>query len=293
MTKIRTLPYGYTVKNGRTVIEPSEARCIRKIFDDYISGASINEIADELTAQRIPFTIKSCEWNKSRIWKILENTRYTGDSEFDPIIDESVFSIAAECKKARANNSVAGCSKEISVIKERVKCEHCGHPMVRRVSDNQRIREAWVCQNSECGASVRITDFDLSEKVRILMNRVIQNANLMIPATKPAKLDIPEIEKLKENINREISGPSPSESLVLDLIGRIASEEYKGTCSQDAITARLAKQRVSFMTPQTTFNETYFNDMVKSVLIGNGGKVRIITKTDADICDSEKSEDSE
>ena len=45
------------------------------------------------------------------------------------------------------------------------------------------------------------------------------------------------------------------------------------------------------MQPQNTFNETYFNDIVKTVLLSeNESKVRIITKTDTEITDKENAE---
>ena len=48
MKKIRYIPYGYTIRNGRTVIEHTEADVIREIFDAYIAGASLKAIAEEM-----------------------------------------------------------------------------------------------------------------------------------------------------------------------------------------------------------------------------------------------------
>ena len=291
MGKVRTIPYGYTVRNGKTIIEPNEARCIRKIFSDYINGASLKDIADDLTESQIPITIKACCWDKARVARILENAKYTGDGEYDPIIGEDIFELALECKKSRTLAASESCSREIEVIRSRVKCELCGHPMARRINNNNRIRESWHCQNPACKATVAICDFELSEKVRILMNRVIQNANLMIPTPKAPKQTNPEMDRLKESLNSEIRTSNPSESLILELIGRMASEEYRANCSRDAIASRLAKQRVQIMQPQNTFNETYFNDIVKTVLLSDSeSKVRIITKTDTEITDKENAE---
>ena len=39
MKKTRFIPYGYTIREGRTVIEHSEAEIIREIFDEYIKSA--------------------------------------------------------------------------------------------------------------------------------------------------------------------------------------------------------------------------------------------------------------
>lgn len=46
MKKTRFIPYGYTIREGRTVIEHTEAEIIREIFDEYIKGASLKEIAE-------------------------------------------------------------------------------------------------------------------------------------------------------------------------------------------------------------------------------------------------------
>lgn len=54
MKKTRFIPYGYTIREGRTVIEHTEAEIIREIFDEYIKGASLKEIAESLTQRKSP-----------------------------------------------------------------------------------------------------------------------------------------------------------------------------------------------------------------------------------------------
>ena len=51
MKKIRYIPYGYTMRNGRTVISTEEAEIIREIFKAYLDGASLKAIAEELTGR--------------------------------------------------------------------------------------------------------------------------------------------------------------------------------------------------------------------------------------------------
>ena len=283
MGKQRKIPFGYTVRNGRIVIDPAEASQIRRIFSDYIVGASMQEIADDLTEKGVPFTIKCCEWNKTRVMRILENARYTGYEDFDPIIDEETFALAAECKRARNLRTDVGISEEIRTIAPYVKCECCGHPMSRFITNNSLERISWVCQNKECGMEIRIGDNDLIERIRILMNRVIHNAGLMIPKEKESKTPGPKVSAIKEDITKELQSNSPSETLVLSYINSIIAEEYKENCGKEAIEAMFAKQRVDIMKPQLNFNETYFKDMVKTVLICKDGSVRIITKTEAEI----------
>ena len=56
MKKIRYIPYGYTMRNGRTVIAQDEAAVIREIFSAYINGASLQSIAELLTERKIPYS---------------------------------------------------------------------------------------------------------------------------------------------------------------------------------------------------------------------------------------------
>lgn len=44
MKKTRYIPYGYTMRNGRTVISGEEAEVIREIFNSYLNGASLKAI---------------------------------------------------------------------------------------------------------------------------------------------------------------------------------------------------------------------------------------------------------
>ena len=59
MKKTRYIPYGYTMQNGTTVVEHSEAEVIRRIFESYINGNSLKDIADELTRLKVPYTEKT------------------------------------------------------------------------------------------------------------------------------------------------------------------------------------------------------------------------------------------
>lgn len=105
MKKIRYLPFGYTIRNGHTVIEQQEADVVRNIFRSYIQGASLKEIAEDLTAKKIPYTERTCVWDKARISRILENAKYTGDEEFETIIDENTYEEAIAVKKRTALES--------------------------------------------------------------------------------------------------------------------------------------------------------------------------------------------
>ena len=113
MKKTRYIPYGYTMRNGRTVISGEEAEVIREIFNSYLNGASLKAIADELTDRQIPYTQKTAIWDKARIARIIDNAGYTGTEEYDPIIDEDMYEAAVSLKTAR---QCKACEKENDAI---------------------------------------------------------------------------------------------------------------------------------------------------------------------------------
>lgn len=105
MKKIRYIPYGYTMRNGRTVIAQDEAAVIREIFSAYINGASLQSIAELLTERKIPYSERTDVWDKARIARIIGNAKYIGDGEYDPIIEEEQYEEAAAVKTARQRNT--------------------------------------------------------------------------------------------------------------------------------------------------------------------------------------------
>ena len=105
MKKTRYIPYGYIIRNGRTVISTEESEVIRGIFKAYLDGASLKAIAEELTDRQIPYTQKTATWDKARIARIIDNAKYAGTEEYDPIIDEAIYEAAVSLKTARQRNT--------------------------------------------------------------------------------------------------------------------------------------------------------------------------------------------
>ena len=287
MKKTRYIPYGYTIRNGRTIIDQTEAEVIRRIFDEYIGGASLQEIADHLTMQKIPYTEKTAEWGKAKVARIIQNTKYIGHGEYDPIIKEDTFKTAGECKTARQKNTIGRSCPALAIIRSRVRCAECGKEMIRTTSNACRIRESWTCTNTECKMTVRISDGDLLEKITLLMNRIIENSDLMMPNPKENCDNDPTIYRLQNELQREYEKPNPSEEFILDRIRKIATAQYEANNSSEILTARLARQRVSMMSIQETFNADYFADLIQIICLERNSRVRLITKTVTEISEEE------
>lgn len=283
MKKNRFIPYGYTMRNGRTVIEHTEADVIRQIFEQYIEGASLKDIADDLTQRKIPYTEKTDVWDKARISRILDNAKYTGDGDYDPIIDETTYEIATSAKAARQRKQTRQECEGIVLLRDRVKCGCCGWPMVRRINSKRQIPESWVCTKGDCGMRVRISDTDLLMKTNLLMNRIIENNDLMIPKAKERHKDSAAVKALHMEIDREMERENPSERYIADKLGEIASQLYRETQAREMVVAQIARKRVSMMEPQKWFNCGYFTDMVAYIAISQNGCVTLHTKTETEI----------
>lgn len=288
MKKTRFIPYGYTIREGRTVIDHNEADIIRYIFDEYIKGASLKELADELTERKVPYTEKSDVWDKARIARIIDNAKYLGDDEYDPIIDEETYEGAVSAKTARQRNTMEKECEGIALIRNRVKCAKCGSPMVRRICSKRNIKESWSCQNAECGYRLRISDGDLLLKITLLMNRIIENTELMIPKPKLKHKDSPTVERIQQEINTELEKAHPSEEFIVSKLVEMSSQLYKETQADKIVVAKIAKKRASLMQPQKEFNCDYFSDLVSYITLGESGKVTLHTKVETEITEGDE-----
>lgn len=288
MKKTRFIPYGYTIRDGRTVIEHTEADIIRYIFDEYIKGASLKELAEDLTLRKIPYTEKSDVWDKARIARIIDNAKYLGNDEYDPIIDEETYEGAVNTKAARQRNIIDKECEGIALLRNRVKCGKCGSPMVRRICSKRVIKESWTCQNPECGCRIRISDGDLLFKVTLLMNRIIENAELMIPKPKVKHKDSPTVERLQREINVELQKEIPSEEYIISKLLEISNQMYKESQAQKIVVAQIAKKRASLMQPQKTFNCDYFSDLVSYITIDDSGKVTLHTRVETEVTEGDE-----
>lgn len=283
MKKIRYIPYGYTMRNGRTVISNEEAEVIREIFKAYLGGASLKAIAEELTGRRIPYTQKTATWDKARIARIIDNAKYVGTEEYDPIIDEDIYEAAVSLKTARQRNTFEKENDAIALLRDLVRCDCCGHLMKREVSTKHRIRESWNCTNDECGLRVRISDAQLLETITVLINRIILNNHLLQP--KPRKRYEPDaqVAKIGNEIALELEQDDPNEDLIIQKTIEMASLMYEQTSAKLDLEVSIARKLAQTMVTQDEFNRDYFAALASYVTLGAQGRVVLHTKTETEV----------
>ena len=78
-------PFGYRIEGGKAVIDEVAAGQIKKLYENYLSGLSLETAAKEAGIKTYHGTVK----------KLLSNRHYLGDAFYPAIIDEDTFTKAA------------------------------------------------------------------------------------------------------------------------------------------------------------------------------------------------------
>ena len=142
-------PFGYKRENKKLIIEPSEAKIIRNIFDDYLSTASTSEVYKNLKLKGL-YNRQGLPISQEEIRKILKRIVYTGKIEYkgsvyqgihEPIISHELFNAVQPLHKERPKKSKVF---NYSIFPGMVHCQECGSIMSasfsNKVKDNQRTR---------------------------------------------------------------------------------------------------------------------------------------------------------
>ena len=178
----RCAPYGYRLVDNQLEVIEDEAVVIRQIFDRYLSGISMEDIAKEITARGIPTKQNTPFWQVRSIQYILRNEKYIGNSlvqktyatvtlphrkkenkgEEDqylieethpPIVSQEVFDKVQQLlsRKSAFIPPRASASHPFSC---KIVCGHCGTICKRKVC---RGTAYWVCQTHEKSAGSCLT----------------------------------------------------------------------------------------------------------------------------------------
>lgn len=86
-------------KDGKIYIIEEQAKVVRRIYDEFLAGASPNVIAKRLTADGVPTPMDKTKWQDTTVRSILQNVKYRGDSVLQDTFIEDFLT-----KKVKKNN---------------------------------------------------------------------------------------------------------------------------------------------------------------------------------------------
>lgn len=194
-------PYGYRIVNRRELeIVPEEAELIRWIFQSYLNGKGMDEIAAELTAQQRKGPDGSDAWSTATIHYILTNEKYIGDSlcqkqytdEFPfvekrnrgerpqyyventhpAILSREMFQRVQKLRGIRGQRTKREAVQ--SPLRGKIVCGECGTGFFRRVSKSGE--GVWCCRkhdkNAKACPAPRIKEADILDGFVEVYNRL-------------------------------------------------------------------------------------------------------------------------
>ena len=177
MAKNRTIPFGYCMKNGEITTEPKEVYAVVTIFDEYLKGRSLSEIAKLMQSEKIRYNADSDKWNKNMVKRIIENEKYLGTDKYPQIIDDDTFRLANE-KRIRKATTLDLIPDDLQEIRKCTYCTECGHKL-SRIGGNSKY-EKWDCRNPDCYKfEYRLTDQMIIGAVLTVLNTAIANPSLL------------------------------------------------------------------------------------------------------------------
>ena len=220
--KNRFILFGYQVKNGEIVIVPSEAEIIQKIYEDYLSGMSLQQIALLLTEKCVEYLPHKSEWNKNRVARLISDNRYIGNDVYAAIIDRDIFDQARHIKESRNTQSECERGKIISPSVVSIVCGKCGCAVRRLYDSRRRNKQRYVCTNEQCGTRYRISEEDMLR----MMKELLCDAEPEV-IEQPDESEMLEIHRLQQEADRAIDFCRTDADRARNLILECADKRYK------------------------------------------------------------------
>lgn len=90
--KMKHIPYGYLIVDGKAVVDEEKAKCVKTLFEEYTKGHGLIESAKRA----------GLKMYHGSVGRMLRNTHYLGDDYYPQIIDKVTFDKAEEMRRKKA-----------------------------------------------------------------------------------------------------------------------------------------------------------------------------------------------
>ncbi len=272
-----SLPYGFVRRDG--ILEPyePEASVVKQIYDSYLNGDSVIQIAAELTRRGIPTKTGKHRWQPERISEILKNEKNIGDSLFQKqyttdfpfklkknrgeedqyyaenthtgIVSRDVFDAAMELMRKRAEK----CSHKNGIrefpFTGKLYCGECGAILGRKVSNG---RERWCCRNHLYDSGKCSAHYVQTERIEdgfTTMGNKLRFGGDVLSAVEGQLASAIQQYRLNDDgtvsVNREIAELNGQMLMLEQLYGKgyIAQDLYRARSAE--ISARLSELKLA------------------------------------------------
>lgn len=265
----RTIPFGYQYQNGVLVVNAPEAKIVQQVFEQYLLGEPLSKIAAHLTAKLVEYLPGCWHWDKARVKRILDNTKYTGVGDFPPIIEERDFQMAHQKKESACTNH-RPMDDDIKLFKRLIHCHHCSGPMVRRMDSRFEHPVTWKCHR--CDFVLPLPDEEFKQRVFLLQKKLVEKPLLAEKKEEETPTPSLEVRRLTNEIYRKLDSGNFSEDELVNLALQCAAKNYETITSARHITDRLTATLLH-AGPLSAFDRELFERTVSEIHLTRKGEI--------------------
>ena len=203
----RKLPFGYQMRMGEIIRNEPEAKAVRDIFLQYTLGASLKEIAEQMSKNG-PTYDEGKSWNKNMVARILENTKYIGADSYPKLVDIILFESAAEKRQTK-----------------------------------QRLPERTRAQKALKRVCSKPPTTEIEQQVTHLLGRLAKQPERI---TQPEKQPTPLHSTTHAELDDILNTQPLDEAAARSLICKLAQEQYDAISNEEYETERLRRLFTAF-----------------------------------------------
>ena len=203
----RKLPFGYQMRMGEIIRNEQEAKAVQDIFLQYTLGASLKEIAEQMSKIG-PAYDEGKSWNKNMVARILENAKYTGADSYPKLVDIKLFEAAAEKRQTK-----------------------------------QRLPERSPAQKALKRVCSKPPTPEIEQQVAHLLGRLAEQPEHI---AQPAKQSTPIHSTTQAELDDILNTQPLDEDVARSLICKLAQEQYDAIGNEEYETERLRRLFAAF-----------------------------------------------
>ena len=203
----RKLPFGYQMRMGEIVRNEPEAKAVQDIFLQYTLGASLREIAEQMS-KTDPTYDEGKSWNKNMRARILENSKYTGVDSYPKLVDIKLFEAAAEKRPTK-----------------------------------QRLPERTPAQKALKRVCSKLPTPEIEKEVMYLLGRLTEKPERI---TQPTETPAPTHTNTQAELDEVLNTQPLDEDAARSLICKLAREQYDAIGNEEYETERLRRLFAAF-----------------------------------------------
>ena len=267
-----TLPYGYKTEVKKLVVNESEAKIVRAIYESYILSGSLSRTYTEMKSRGIKDR-KGKPFSMGAISYILRNVLYGGKLYYagnihagihEPIISEDIFNVAQDIHRTKKTSNRIS---KYFALTGLIQCKECGSFMTLHYTKKKARRRAKRYHYYRCTKTLK-RDWDSCTTKQVSANKL---DDYIFQYLERISIDQQYIESLTFKLNNDRPGgrtgcelSSEKQQICPDQVEQALKNFLKGLAERKGLEKNLWGKnfikKIIYSKEQIELNLYYFED---------------------------------